>query len=389
MSVTRILVALSIIVTLTGGLHYYLWSRLVRDAALPQPWFRIATGALIALALIMPATMIAVRFLPRSVASIPAWIAFPWMGIMFFLVVSLAAFDLARVVGNAFAGPPADAERRQVVARVFAGLVTAVAGSLSVAALTSGLGPVAIKKVRVPLARLPKALDGFRIVQLTDIHVGPTIGKAFIDDLVARTNALTPDLIVITGDLVDGSVHELREHVAPLANLRAKHGVFFVTGNHEYYSDAVAWVAHLGSLGIRVLRNERVAVAGSRDGDGGFDLAGVDDATAHGFGIGHGTDVAAAAAGRDPARLLVLLAHQPKAVFEAAKAGVDLQLSGHTHGGQLWPFGYFVPLQQPYNAGLFDHEGTKIYVSRGTGYWGPPMRLGAPAEITELSLVAV
>jgi predicted MPP superfamily phosphohydrolase len=192
-------------------------------------------------------------------------------------------------------------------------------------------------------------------------------------------------MVVITGDLVDGSVAELEPHVEPLKRLRAKDGVYFVTGNHEYYSGANAWIAHLESLGIRVLRNERVPIRGEH----GFDLAGVDDWTAHQFGGEHGMNLEKALSGRDPDRAVVLLAHQPKAIVEAGARGVDLQLSGHTHGGQLFPFNFLVGLQQPYVAGLHDHGATKIYVSRGTGYWGPPMRVGAPAEITRIELASV
>jgi hypothetical protein len=191
--------------------------------------------------------------------------------------------------------------------------------------------------------------------------------------------------VAITGDLVDGSVDELREQVAPLASLKSRQGVYFVTGNHEYYAGVNEWLAHLPTLGVRVLRNERVAVG---DGTHTFDLAGVDDWSARGM-PGHGPDLARAVEGRDAARELVLLAHQPRAIHEAAKHGVGLQLSGHTHGGQIWPWNFAVKLQQPYVAGLARHsKDTQLYVSRGTGYWGPPMRLGAPAEITRIRLRA-
>jgi len=215
------------------------------------------------------------------------------------------------------------------------------------------------------------------------VHVGPTIGRTFIEQIVAQANAANPDVIAITGDLVDGSVEELREHVAPLAQLKARYGVYFVTGNHEYYSGAQAWCEELERLGIRVLRNERVSIGGA---DASFDLAGIDDAHAHQFGNGHGADLARAVLGRDPSRELVLLAHQPRAVFEAVEHGVGLQLSGHTHGGQIWPWTYLVRLQQPVVAGLARFSDTQVYVSRGTGYWGPPMRLAAPAEITRVTL---
>jgi predicted MPP superfamily phosphohydrolase len=200
-------------------------------------------------------------------------------------------------------------------------------------------------------------------------------------------NALEPDVVAITGDLVDGSVRELAGAIAPLAGLRAKHGVFFVTGNHEYYSGATEWIAYLRTLGVRVLRNERVAL--EVGGATAIDVAGVDDASARRSGVpGHRMDVEGALAGRDPERVLVLLAHQPKAIVKAAAHGVDLQLSGHTHGGQIWPWGCLVKLDQPYVSGLHRHESTQVYVSAGTGYWGPPMRLMAPAEITRLELVA-
>jgi len=197
---------------------------------------------------------------------------------------------------------------------------------------------------------------------------------------VEKTNHLSPDLIAITGDLVDGSVKDLGAMVEGLRHLRAKDGVYFVIGNHELYSGVEEWVAFLASLGIRTLRNERVAIRGAE----GFDLAGVDDPQVARYRPSERMDVALAARGRDPSRALVLMAHQPKAIFDAARAAVDLQLSGHTHGGQIFPFRYFVKLDQPYVSGLHQHGETAIYVSQGTGYWGPPMRLAAPAEITQI-----
>ena len=244
--------------------------------------------------------------------------------------------------------------------------------------------PAPVRPVTIRLERLPAALHGFSIVQLTDIHVGPTIGRRFVEDVVARTNALEPDLVAITGDLVDGHVSDLAESIAPLAQLRARHGVFFVTGNHEYFSGADAWVNELTRMGIRVLQNERVVIG---NGVASFDLAGVDDPSAvHYGGLPPNEAVARALAGRDPTRELVLLAHQPRSALDAAPFGVGLQLSGHTHGGQLWPFGLIVLLQQPFTAGLHRHGQSQVYVSRGTGYWGPPMRLAAPSEITHLRL---
>jgi hypothetical protein len=243
---------------------------------------------------------------------------------------------------------------------------------------------VEVRRVRVRLARLPRAQHGLTIVQITDLHVGPTIGRAVVEDVVERTNALSPDIVAITGDLVDGSVSALRDAVAPLANLRARHGVFFVTGNHEYFSGADEWMKELPRLGVRVLANERVSIGA---GDSSFDLGGIDDRSAERYG-GLATDAALARAlgGRDPQRELVLLAHQPRSMLDAAPFGVGLQISGHTHGGQIWPFGFLVRLQQRFWPGLHRHGDAQIYVSRGTGYWGPPMRLAEPAELTHLTL---
>jgi len=376
---------LTIMITLTGSAHYYVWSRLVRDPGLPASVTRALSYALIFLFVAIPASLFLRRSGLGGAASGLVWLAMIWLGLLLFLTLALGVADLARGVwqlSRAWSdSAPLLPERRQAVARLLAGAAALVAGSLGLWSLRSGLGRVSIKRVEVSLARLPPALSGTRIVQLSDVHVGPTIHRGFIETIVAQCNALQPDLVVITGDLVDGSVEELREHVAPLADLRAKYGVFFVTGNHEYYSGAVAWCGELERLGVRVLRNERVSI-GSETAS--FDLAGVDDHSAK--GNGHGEDLPKALRGRDLTRELVLLAHQPRTIFEAKDHGVGLQLSGHTHGGQLWPWTYLVRLQQPVVAGLARFGDSLVYVSRGTGYWGPPMRLGAPSEISELTL---
>ena len=378
---------LSIMITLTGSAHYYLWSRLVRDPGLPPSAARALTYALILLFLAIPGSL----FLRRSALANSleglVWVAMTWLGLLLFLTLSLGVADLARGVWQVSRSlsdaAPLDAERRQVIARLVAGAAAVLGGSLGLLALRSGLARVDVKRVEVTLGRLPQLLSGTRIVQLSDVHVGPTIHRHFIETIVAQCNALDPDLVVITGDLVDGTVAELREHTAPLSNLRAKYGVFFVTGNHEYYSGADEWCSELERLGVKVLRNERVSIGTDA---ASFDLAGVDDHSAKRFGDGQGEDLPKALAGRDPKRELVLLAHQPRTILEARDHGVGLQLSGHTHGGQLWPWTYLVRLQQPVVAGLARFGQSLVYVSRGTGYWGPPMRLGAPAEITELTL---
>lgn len=249
-----------------------------------------------------------------------------------------------------------------------------------------GMVTPTLREVRIRLNRLPTSLDGTTLVQLTDVHIGNTIGADFVTRMVDAANAAKPCAIVITGDLVDGPVSKLREAAAPLANLRATHGVFFVTGNHEYYSGVDPWLSYFGELGIRVLRNERVRIG---KGDDYFDLAGIDDYRA-GFYPGHGPDLEGALAGRDASKELVLLAHQPRHVRQAQRHNVGLQLSGHTHGGQIWPWHYIAKASQGgLLAGHSHHGDTQLYISRGTGYWGPPVRIFAKPEITRVTLCAV
>jgi len=386
MPVTRLLAFLGVVFSVTAGIHYYLWARLVRDVAWPASVHTWLTVALAALAVLLPAGLLLTRLLPRDLLSPVMWVLYSWMGLMFFLFVLLLPADLMRGAAwliERFSGAPIDPARRLLLARIYGGVVGLGGLGMAGLGLLGAARQVAVRPVEVALRGLPAAFAGFRIVQLTDIHVGPTIGRGFIEDLVARTNALEPDLIAITGDLVDGSVAELARHVEPLRQLRARHGVFFVTGNHEYYTDADAWIAHLRGLGVRVLRNERVAL--ERAGQH-IDLAGVDDLVGRSYSPAHGPDLPRALAGRDPTRPVILLAHQPRTAPEAAAHGVALQLSGHTHGGQLFPFNLLVPLQQPFVAGLHRLGDLTIYVSTGAGYWGPPMRLGVPAEISAITL---
>ncbi|WP_437875823.1 metallophosphoesterase [Sorangium sp. So ce513] len=371
---------------IVAGVHYYLWQRLIRAPELGPVWHRAGGVALAVLAMLVPIGLVVTRSLPRHIGSVVAGVVYTWVGLAVLLFFLLLTSELVRLGAHgvtALLDQPLDGERRTFLSRAIAGTVGALAVGLGFVGAASALGEVAVRPVRVRLRRLPAAMSGFRLVQLTDLHIGPTIGREWLERVVARVNALEPDLVAITGDLVDGSVEELREHTAPLADLRARYGVFFVTGNHEYYSGVEAWIAELRRLGVRVLRNERVTIG---DGEHSFDLAGVDDWSSRGMGRDHGPDLARALAGRDPSRELVLLAHQPKQILEAAERGVGLQLSGHTHGGQIFPWGFFVRIDQPYVAGLSSHGDAQIYVSRGTGYWGPPMRVGAPSEISLIEL---
>jgi len=257
----------------------------------------------------------------------------------------------------------------------------ALAASLLGLYLAQRIPPV--RRVDVALEGLPEALHGFTIAQISDLHVGPTIRSGFVEAVVARTNALEAHLIALTGDLVDGSVAALNTHTAPLGRLRARHGVFTVTGNHEYYSGANDWVAEYDRLGLNVLQNRHVRI----DHEGAsLILAGITDYAAHHILPEHRSDPDAALAGAPPG-LRVLLAHQPRSAPAAAAAGAQLMLAGHTHGGQFFPWRWAVPLQQPFISGLHRLGALTLYISRGTGYWGPPKRLGAPSEISLLRLV--
>jgi predicted MPP superfamily phosphohydrolase len=375
-----------------AGLHYYFWIRLVRDTQLSGTTRHLATCIVAGLALLVVATVSAGRLFPR-LGRVLAWPGFIWMGVMFFLLVALLGADVLRLLGTLAsrwlgAGNPFDGSRRVFTARMLAGAAIASVGGMTAAAVRATRGHIGIKRVEIFLARLPASLDGTRIVQMCDMHVGGLLGREFVERVVHTANSLSADVIAVVGDLVDGTVEQLRPALASMAELRARHGVFFVTGNHEYYSrsGARAWMDELDSMGLRVLRNQRVAIGSGTDT---FDLAGVPDHGATRFPEdGPAEDIAAALAGRDPMRAVVLLAHQPITIHKAASLGVDLQLSGHTHGGQIWPWGALVRLQQPFIRGLHRIGESQLYVSCGTGFWGPPMRLGAPAEITEIILRA-
>ncbi|MEU1277763.1 metallophosphoesterase [Streptomyces sp. NPDC005805] len=277
--------------------------------------------------------------------------------------------------------PPAGPSRRLFVSRIVGGAAAAAAlGTVGYGTYGVLRGP-RVKNVTVPLAKLPRAAHGYRIAVVSDIHIGPVLGRAHTQRIVDSINAAQPDLVAVVGDLVDGTVADLGSAAEPLAQLRARHGSFFVTGNHEYFSGADEWVDHVRDLGLRPLRNERVEIAG------GFDLAGVDDVA--GEDMGQGPDFARALGDRDRARASVLLAHQPVVIHDAVDHGVDLQLSGHTHGGQLWPGNYLAELANPTVAGLERYGDTQLYVSRGAGAWGPPVRVGAESDITIVRLASL
>ena len=375
------LVFLVVILAVGVGGHAYLANRLALDPQWPAT-LRAGLIGLFGLGLATVLTQIFVRRRLGILSSALSWVAYTWLGFTFLLLTATFATDAALwILGAASTAPQDD----PLLARARALLVALVAGAAAVVALRQGLRPPGVRRIEVPLARWPRALDGFRIVQISDVHIGPLLDRRFAAVVAERVNALAPDLVAVTGDLVDGSVARIGDEVEPLGAIRARHGVYFITGNHDFYSGADAWVARVRALGWKALRNERVAIG---DGEAHFDLAGVDDHHGARLGAGQGEDLVRALDGRETGRPVVLLAHDPNTFERASQYGVDLQLSGHTHGGQIWPFRHLVRLTTPWVAGLYQRGASAVYVSRGTGFWGPPMRLGAPAEITELILRA-
>jgi uncharacterized protein len=373
-----------VILGVYSALSYYLWTRLVRRPAWPRPWPRVVTVVFLLLALTTLVVVVGVRFgLPVGALRLPIfiWLAWEFMALVLFIDSDLVRglVWLARKLRGSEAR--ADPARRRLIARVLAGGCGGAATGLVGAGVRATWAGAKLERVTVRLRRLPAALSGITMAQLSDLHVGQLIGEAEVQAVVRRVNALEPDLVVITGDLADGSPTHLGAAVAPLGALKSRYGTFFVTGNHDFYSGADPWIAYLRRLGVTALRNERVSVG---RGAQSFDLAGVED-PAGGF-FGHGPDLQRALRGRDPDRELILLAHRPRQIVEATELGVGLQLSGHTHGGQFIPLSLFAPLVFPYVSGLHRRGATQIYVNRGTGTVGVPLRLGVPAEITLLKL---
>jgi uncharacterized protein len=382
----RILVFVVLYGSIIAFSHGLLVLRLVLLPEVPPPYSHIAAWVIAALAVCLFIRPFTERLFGERFARRLAWPTFVWMGVSFFLLISLLASDLllSLLGGAAWAlGEPTPAA--ELSARTQAMGVAAVALMLSACGLVLALMPPGLTRQAIEIARWPVSLDGFRIVQISDVHIGGLRDRRFARAIVARVNALRPDLVAVTGDLVDGRVERLAAEVEPLRALQSRHGTYFVTGNHDYFSRVEPWIAKIGELGWRVLRNERVSIGDER---GAFDLAGVDDSLARRFGHDSGADLARALSGRDPNRAIVLLAHNPNEFDQAARHGVDLQLSGHTHGGQIWPFGYLVRLATRYVAGMFRKDGSVLYVSRGTGFWGPPMRLFRRGEITEITVRA-
>jgi uncharacterized protein len=425
----RLAAFLAVAGTIFGLMHYYLWWRLVRDTTRSKRCRRAGAVATVVLALLVPFSFFGSRLVPGL-----AWPGYLWLGLMFYLLVVLLVMELPmlparlalrrrarlalrrrarlalrrRATAPATAATPAppapvavgaghsatppppavpaparevgyDRDRRLLLARGAAIVAGLTAAGVTGYGVRTALGPPTLKRVRIPLSKLDRRADGYRIALVSDIHLGPMRGVAQTERIVRMVNRLDADLVAVVGDLVDGSVEELGRAAAPLRDVRGRDGSYFVTGNHEYYSGYQEWVEEVARLGLRPLRNERVELAG-------FDLAGVNDVAGEEFD--DGPDFGRALDGRDPSRPVVLLAHQPVQVHEAARHGVDLQLSGHTHGGQMFPVHLLVRLDQPVRSGLATVDGTQLYVTNGAGFWGPPIRVGAPPDITLVELRA-
>lgn len=371
---------LFIVILLLALLHYYIGSRLTEPLALDAAGSAVAWALLAASFVLTPIGLLAPRVRRWDMSDRLAWAGLLTMGLFSSLLVLTFLRDLV-LLAMAVAGLPlAGFEYWSAVAVPLLALAVTFVGFLNARRTAQ------VVDVEVPIADLPESLDGYTIVQISDVHVGPTIKSKYIDAIVDKVNKLEPDAIAVTGDIVDGPVSRLREHTAPLGRMRARDGVFFVTGNHEYYSGAHEWIEEMRRLGMTALLNEHVVC--EREGQG-LMIAGVTDYTAHHFDPHHRSDPHGAIEGApDNVRAKVLLAHQPRTALAAQDAGYDLQISGHTHGGQFFPWNLFVPLQQPWVAGLNRLGNMWVYTSRGTGYWGPPKRFGAPSEITRLRLVS-
>ena len=383
------------ILILAAG-YGYVGVRFILPMQLPVPWNIVAWCVLAAL-LIIPAAGMIVSFsrAERWWSIWAAWVAYVSLGLFSFLFTITLLKDLGTGVWflwgkirltldpAGMTDAATDPERRRILIRGIHMSLLGVAGGLTGYGILEARRRPAIVEVTIPLPTLPQGFDGFRIVQITDIHAGLTVAKPFVETVVDMARELRGDLIAFTGDLVDGSVARLREHVLPMSRLTAPFGKFFVTGNHEYYSGAEAWVEEAKRLGFDTLMNEHRVIHSGADR---IVLGGVTDVSAQGFVPSHRSDPVAAFSNAPGGLVRILLAHQPRSLAGAQTAGVDLMLAGHTHGGQFFPWNLVAGVGQPLLKGLRQFGSTWLYVSKGTGYWGPPIRLGSRAEITVVTL---
>ncbi|WP_305091484.1 metallophosphoesterase [Prescottella sp. R16] len=376
------MIRIAVFGTFLALVTWWVHRRLVRATGLTGRPAHLVDAALIVLWVLALVGIGSGEVFDPAWTRIPGFVGWVWLAALLYLVLGLivvaAGSGIARLAGRP---QPTDPSRRRVLRGATAAVAIAAVGAAGYG-VTEAHTP-RIRRIRITLDGLPSRFAGARIALVTDLHVGPARGVGFTRKVVDLVNAQKPDLVLLGGDLVDGTVDKVGPDLEPLRDLNARHGVFGVSGNHEFYAgDGGRWLDLWDTLGIRTLRNERVEI--HRGGDV-IDLAGIHDATSP---APYEPDLPAALAGRDPDRFVLLLAHEPKQAIEASELGVNLQLSGHTHGGQMWPIGYLVPLQQPSVTGLDRIGDTVLYTSRGTGAWGPPVRVGAPPEITVIELAS-
>jgi uncharacterized protein len=362
------------------SLPVYIGWRLLSALAIGPVGIALGVAVLLIACFLIPLAVRTRSIRNQRLADILSWVGLTAMGFFSSLFVFTVLRDLLLALAHLVL-PASQAGAWAMPSAQF---------TLAITALVTLLGLIIARRPRVievtiPISNLPQSLNGFSIAQISDVHVGATIKREFVEGIVRRVNQLEPDMIAVTGDLVDGSVSRLAAHTAPLAGLSARYGAFFVTGNHEYYSGERAWTEEIRRLGLRVLKNEHVVL---QHNGGLLVLAGVTDYSAHHFDPLQRSDPAAALRGAPAdAGAKILLAHQPSSAAAAEKAGFDLQISGHTHGGQFWPWNFFIRFFQPFTGGLNRLNKLWVYVNRGTGYWGPPNRFGVPSEITRIRLV--
>jgi predicted MPP superfamily phosphohydrolase len=369
------------------GVHLYFFSRLVGNTALGGAGRKIAFWSLVVLPVLTVAVMPLGRVLPQSWSPYVVFIPYLWMGAMFYLTILLLTGDLVRTflwLAYKISGWPVwwGLEAKKILFhRALAAGSLALVGLICIAGVFQAFRTPQVVALDIPLPGLPAAFRGFRLVQITDLHLGPTLGRRFLEKVVELANSREPDAVVITGDLADGSPEKLAGVIAPLKDLRARYGVFFSTGNHEYYLGWEKWREALENLGLVLLENRCVEL--EKEGQA-INVAGVNDPDGRRFG--HPPDIDQALSGCEPGAPVILLSHQARLIDRAAEKQVSLVLSGHNHGGQIWPWSYLVLLQQPFVSGLHRVGKTWLYISQGSGFWGPPLRLGTRSEITLLIL---